>query len=838
MEPFSEQKLEKRLQNLKDTQESIQSLSGWCLQYKTHAPSIVKQWLKAIRKAKVPQRLALLYLANDVLQHSRRKQLTGFLTSWYHALNEVLPVVRDEKIEKPMSRMLSIWEERQVYQPDEIKDLKNLLVETEKNEAPIDYEPSVLFKRLPEFQEIEQETDRLQKNLNEAPINISLDVDNLRSVIKEKGQSHKVLDDLNSSIKCMESVVKALDIEMGKRVMIISLLKKANSFYNHQKSEAKVVCTAYKSFAHRVKLVKLEVEKKLESVKVTSELPAIPPEPVKESLESRLLAMNDIMETKATSAKEMEEVIPPTFETTPPEPSEPFPFFPSLLSNLDPNIFNILSTAASGAPPPPPVSVADASTLDNSVDFYATNYFQPNYEEKTEEIYDPTDATYDFSEEMQELDFLDGDTDMRQRSGSRKDNINTSNLIALTSRGDDSPERLLNTLDIPALTNLKQKLRNALKQEAGDTDFGELDMDLSDDENGGKLYTPPLPPLPPHNITDSVKDVDFRTQASDIDVDDRVKDCDFRDTVNVTFTAPSYDNKFPGLDLDFMPTESLGDVDFRFSNLQSQQDYPQPQDVQQTVKFDFQSILNQPPPVSKWQESSETRFEGESYFPGFQKNTERENQLNSFIKASEIRSTQNSDQNVEPNVENIAVQAGFRCEWQEKSGQGEEPIGLFPNSSQGERPNTPSTPKFAVIGTEQPSEYNFLITPDQSAVENTWQEKPNHNLEIENIPDSHDIMTCENYPHTSSCISSVQIQPQGPFEPRIYATELKPRFPPSGLDQRWRANAEIRSSVNFQPRPGFRYTPPRVRHDFNSPYFRGNFPRPRRYPRGMRNPYP
>lgn len=47
---FNEQQFEKRLLTLKDTQESISTLSSWCLQQHQHHKKIVSLWLQVLKK--------------------------------------------------------------------------------------------------------------------------------------------------------------------------------------------------------------------------------------------------------------------------------------------------------------------------------------------------------------------------------------------------------------------------------------------------------------------------------------------------------------------------------------------------------------------------------------------------------------------------------------------------------------------------------------------------------------------------------------------------------------------------------------------------------------------
>lgn len=91
---FSDSHFEKKLSHLKDTQESIQGLSAWCLSHKSDFARIIKCWLKAVRKAKSEQCLTLFYLANDVIQHSKKKGCAEIVSAWEPALIEATPLIK------------------------------------------------------------------------------------------------------------------------------------------------------------------------------------------------------------------------------------------------------------------------------------------------------------------------------------------------------------------------------------------------------------------------------------------------------------------------------------------------------------------------------------------------------------------------------------------------------------------------------------------------------------------------------------------------------------------------------------------------------------------------
>lgn len=71
---FSVEALEKKLAELNNSQQMIQSTSLWLIHYRKHCRHAVAAWIKFLRNQKTTaKKLTLLYLANDVIQNSRKK---------------------------------------------------------------------------------------------------------------------------------------------------------------------------------------------------------------------------------------------------------------------------------------------------------------------------------------------------------------------------------------------------------------------------------------------------------------------------------------------------------------------------------------------------------------------------------------------------------------------------------------------------------------------------------------------------------------------------------------------------------------------------------------------
>jgi regulator of Ty1 transposition protein 103 len=73
MAAFSETLLLEKLGKLNDTAESINMTSAWILYHKKHFQDIARIWAREIRNVTSQRKLAWVYLANDVVQQSKRR---------------------------------------------------------------------------------------------------------------------------------------------------------------------------------------------------------------------------------------------------------------------------------------------------------------------------------------------------------------------------------------------------------------------------------------------------------------------------------------------------------------------------------------------------------------------------------------------------------------------------------------------------------------------------------------------------------------------------------------------------------------------------------------------
>ncbi|XVF15120.1 hypothetical protein REPUB_Repub09cG0121900 [Reevesia pubescens] len=130
---FSEQILADKLSKLNSTQQCIETLSHWCIFHRSKAELVVATWDKQFHSSQMVQKVPLLYLANDILQNSKRKG-NEFVNEFW----KVLPAALKDLLEKGddrgknvVSRLVGIWEERRVF-GSRARSLKDVMLGEEK----------------------------------------------------------------------------------------------------------------------------------------------------------------------------------------------------------------------------------------------------------------------------------------------------------------------------------------------------------------------------------------------------------------------------------------------------------------------------------------------------------------------------------------------------------------------------------------------------------------------------------------------------------------------------------------------------------------------------------
>ncbi|XP_048381604.2 regulation of nuclear pre-mRNA domain-containing protein 2-like isoform X2 [Stegostoma tigrinum] len=273
--------LEKKLLTVTNTMDGIQGLSSWILDNKKHYSSIVKHWMKCMRKSSIPHRLNLFYVANDVIQNCKRKNAIIFRDAFSEVLIEAGTLVRDPSIRKSVERIFTIWEQRSVYPEELIVDLRAALVGRKpaefakvktvsdktrvvvKSKILAEFRPQALIDQLGSYKQAEDEREFKEKQLGTLRVDVC-STETLKR-LKDRAGGKRFSKDFEESSSKLEDFCAELEREVKKTPPLIEALENAEIFYEAQYKEVKIVANAYKTFANRVNNLK----KKLDQLKTT-----------------------------------------------------------------------------------------------------------------------------------------------------------------------------------------------------------------------------------------------------------------------------------------------------------------------------------------------------------------------------------------------------------------------------------------------------------------------------------------------------------------------------------------------------------------------------------------
>ncbi|KAM4725064.1 regulation of nuclear pre-mRNA domain-containing protein 2a isoform 2-T4 [Anableps anableps] len=286
--------LDKRFRGLSNTMDSIQGLSTWCIDNKKYHSLIVRQWMKCLRKSNASHRLNLLYLANDVIQNCKRKNAINYRTAFAEVLPDAFQLVKvesDLKTIKSVERILSIWEERDVYSGTLVTDLRNILVKEESPpETPVEqktpveskadlrskvvaeFVPQAFIDQLTKYKRSLEEVDIREKQL--AAMRVDIFSSEALRKLKDKAGGKKFSRDFEEGSAQLHEFVKFFEKQSKTGPALLEALGNADIFYEMQYKEVKIVANAYQTFANRVSHLK----RKLDALKST--LPDLDESPI------------------------------------------------------------------------------------------------------------------------------------------------------------------------------------------------------------------------------------------------------------------------------------------------------------------------------------------------------------------------------------------------------------------------------------------------------------------------------------------------------------------------------------------------------------------------------
>ncbi|CAA2982813.1 Hypothetical predicted protein [Olea europaea subsp. europaea] len=239
---FNTQILSDKLVKLNSSQQSIETLSHWCIFHMNNAKQVVETWDRQFHCSPHEQRLAFLYLANDIIQNSRRKG-AEFVTEFWKVLPDALRDViehGDEFGKNAAFRLIGIWEERKVFgsRGQILKEefTKNQLDNDNKNGKHVGFKlkptaGNTLDKIVSGYQVVyggQLNEDAVLNNCSNAisfieKIEKDIESENRSGHLNQSG----IMDELKGKHAILRDCIQQLTVVESSRTKLVSLLREA-----------------------------------------------------------------------------------------------------------------------------------------------------------------------------------------------------------------------------------------------------------------------------------------------------------------------------------------------------------------------------------------------------------------------------------------------------------------------------------------------------------------------------------------------------------------------------------------------------------------------------------
>ncbi|KAF2893990.1 hypothetical protein ILUMI_12186 [Ignelater luminosus] len=232
MAGFTESAFVKKLAELNSSSQSIQTLSLWLIHHRKHHAQIVKTWYKELIKAKESKKLTFMYLANDVIQNSRKKGPEfgkEFGVILIKAFQHLASIGYDEKMKTNLGRLLNIWGERGMYDAVQITEFRHALIpstdkqpvkrpKTDNGGTNKKHKSSPSRERKKSDTEVTVEVDgKVETHVHLSPRTPATDPPEPEELIK-------ALQELESNLASADEVVRQRIAQLPRNVSEVSLL--------------------------------------------------------------------------------------------------------------------------------------------------------------------------------------------------------------------------------------------------------------------------------------------------------------------------------------------------------------------------------------------------------------------------------------------------------------------------------------------------------------------------------------------------------------------------------------------------------------------------------------
>ncbi|CAG9539172.1 unnamed protein product [Cercopithifilaria johnstoni] len=263
---LSEEVIARRLRAVDQSSESIQTTSMWILHHRDLAAQFVNCWTEVFRTAGDSLQIALFYVANDVCQKAKKKGDSHILLQAFapHWVNAISYSRGSENVQKAVSRILDIFEERQIYSKSQLADMR--AAQNDSNELEdntlIDFDIGYLIRDVEGYHKGNLVMERARDLLSRSDFNFK---DKIKSRMKDRRDGEKFMGEIEQSYTKLTDFFGALAKHRKRGQHLLGEIERAKRCFTLQLRDVTVVEDAYQKFGAGIDEVCAEVEEMLKT---------------------------------------------------------------------------------------------------------------------------------------------------------------------------------------------------------------------------------------------------------------------------------------------------------------------------------------------------------------------------------------------------------------------------------------------------------------------------------------------------------------------------------------------------------------------------------------------
>uniref|UniRef100_A0A915Q3Y5 CID domain-containing protein n=1 Tax=Setaria digitata TaxID=48799 RepID=A0A915Q3Y5_9BILA len=263
---LSEEVIARRLRAVDQSSESIQTTSMWILHHRDSSAQFVSCWTEVFKTASDALQIALFYVANDVCQKAKKKGdshvlLQAFAPHWVNAISYSRG---SENVQKAVSRILDIFEERQIYSKSQLADMR--AAQNDGNELEdntlLDFDIGYLIRDVEGYHKGNLVMERARELLSRSDFNFK---DKIKSRMKDRRDGEKFMGEIEQSYTKLTDFFGALAKHRKRGQHLLNEVERAKRCFTLQLRDVTVVEDAYQKFGTGIEEVCGEVEEMLKT---------------------------------------------------------------------------------------------------------------------------------------------------------------------------------------------------------------------------------------------------------------------------------------------------------------------------------------------------------------------------------------------------------------------------------------------------------------------------------------------------------------------------------------------------------------------------------------------